>query len=252
MSPPTSGVPPSRDHQFSTLSVPHAAPSLSGPLMPNLLAPTSQSPNRPASPFSYQNNNFTPRSTRQISVAMESHHSLQPYNSYDESMLTPHRTGYCSSSFRTTEFPSEKTTPSFDPEDSPEDLEMLPWVGDETLSLFPPLGVAGEGLGAISRGVDIAGEYLAASATNPTTAATIRPLSPVMATSVPRHHNAWTIPKSPLQAESTQPMKRLAKGDEPIITHIRRTGTDESTSSWMVSPIVRVEDTENSEVSLAF
>ena len=217
MASPTSGVPPSQDHQFSMdlFSVSGAKP---GPLTPNLLGV-------PASPLSYHSNNSTPRSTGPLSLGMESH-SLQP-NSYNENMLTPHRAGYGNSSYRTNEFPSEKTTPSFNPEDLPEDLEMSSWVEGENLSLFPPLG---------------------ASVTSPTAAATIRQTSPVMATTVPEHHHKRTIPTAPPQADGILPVKKL---DEPIITQIRRTGTDESTASWMISPIVRVEDTENSEVNLA-
>ena len=236
MEPGISHSPPSRGQQFSTslFSISNTVPSLSRPLTPALLlgeALVLQSPSQPASPIFHHGDNFTPYSTHKLSPAMENCF-LQPKNPYNESMLTPHKAGYDNSPFGTNGFPSAKTTPSFDPED---DLEMPAWAEDETLSLFPQLGASvleEEGSGGLTRGADTVDEYPVASPT----ATTIDPTSPLAA----------------LQRADLAYIKKLADDNEPIIARIQRTGTDESTASWVASPTVRVEDTENSGVNLAF
>ena len=217
-------LPSSRCQQFSTdlFPISCATSSLSKPLTPGE-TPALQSLSQPASPISYHGNSSTPCSTHQLPLAVD----RQQHSSYNESMLTPHRAGYATSPFGTNGFPSAKTTPSFDPED---DVEMFSWTEDETFPLLSPLDDS-----------VLTDEFLPASPTAPT-----GPTSPPAVRTIPGHNDSWPEP-IPQHSEPASPIKKSADvpadGGSPITSRVQR-------SDWMVSPIVRVQDTENSEVNL--
>ena len=127
---------------------------------------------------------------------------------------------------------------------------MPAWTIDD--DIVPPPSLDSENLernrmSLPTDGAELAEEYSGrVDTTKITTAMTASP----GATTAPQN-NTWPI--SPRPSASPPPVKRPMMGDddEPLITHIRRAGTDESALSWrIVSPIVKVEDYESSEMNL--
>lgn len=139
---------------------------------------------------------------------------------------------------------SEKTTPSFGPMDDL-DLDMPNWTADDDIVPFPSLDIENlerGGMTVPTGGAELAEEYAGRKIISMITD------SPDTTTA---SQNTWPI--SPRLSASPPPMKRPMMGDddEPLITQIRRAGTDGSTTSWrVVSPIVKVEDYESSEMNL--
>ena len=170
-----------------------------------------------------------------------------PNNSYNEAMLTPHMGQTGSSPFGSNEFLGGGTTPSFDPLDNSEDLDMPNWTRDDEFPSLDDESLDRGGITLPTRGKELAEEY--SERINTTTIPTTITTSPGMTTAP--QNNAWPI--SPRPSASPSPMKRpmISEDDEPLITGIRRAGTDGSATSWrMVSPIVKVEDYESSEMNL--
>jgi len=125
------------------------------------------------------------------------------------------------------------------------DLEMPNWTAENDITPFPSLdseNLERGGMTLPTGGAELAREYPERMGTSTITD------SPDMATAP---QNTWPI--SPRPSANPSPMKRpmMSDDDEPLITHIRRAGTDGSATSWrMISPIVKVEDYESSEMNL--